>query len=206
MVYTVSMIEDTPLTLGDLATTFALHYSAVTKMYTIFTARSSYYSLVDELAALDERLPFVVQELASNYQKDYPADAGAALAATVRLWLNPTPIAFRTAVCDGVEYTRVLDRITEVRADDAKDETCRLCYCLATLARTEIPLVIDLEQFTADFTYEWCEQHFPGSVPRMKACLAVDMGNAEENTRLSFYPVPSACTVALPEFTLSELG
>lgn len=135
------------------------------------------------LVLLDARLPGVAHQLTSG---EYPTSStlsGAALSASLRYWDNPAPIVME----EFLQSTHVLEVITEVREDLSDINMFSVLYRYLDIVTTNnLDFVRNMHRQAERLSYDWCEQHFPGSVARLKAALALDMAS-QEIAQFGFY-------------------
>lgn len=154
--------------------------------------RDTYCVSPEELALLDPRLPLVANKLVSEIHKNMPQRAAHALVATLRYWETPVPIRINSAVSDD---GLVLETIMAVHEDDRTRFS--ILYAGLELAHhADLTFVARRYVQPGWSEYAWCEQHFPGSVERLKTCFTLDM-TSEEIAQFGFYTdMPAA--IALP--------
>lgn len=155
----------------------------------------------DSLALLDTRLPWVASRLTEDIHWDRPLSASMALSATLRYWSKPAPIAVPAHEHETGVYA--LDAVHDVDAYLSEQDLFSIRYL-----RSDV-ITDDTLSFISNVTgnhvmhcsYAWCEQHFPGSVSRLKACFAMEM-SSREIANLGFYTTASTTLAELPDMLL----
>lgn len=163
---------------------------------------------VDTLALLDTRLPVVVHALTRrNHSRDLWSAAGA-LAATLRYWETPVAIRIDQMASSGntPASAYVLDSIVSAYPNgDDTDTTFFLGYNTAEIVNLGgVEFVKDLIADRGPYSHAWCEQHFPGSVTRISAALALEL-RPDEVAMFGFYPAQAPANAALPSDLLLSL-
>lgn len=218
MVYTVCMIPpSTQLTLADLqqaepGDTLSTSNGVI---YRFTTAGKEHFLSQGAIALLDVRLPVVIAYLTMHHSNT--AGARQALAATLRYWANPDPIVMETVLNNihtGVANQTpmysivVLDHVQEVSDDLVEDAMFEFLYLASDLVTHQgVTFVKHVSSHLADCPYTWCEQHFPGSVARLKSAMALDLSK-EDVAQFGFYtetvPADILQTITLPA-SMTEL-
>lgn len=183
-----------PLTRSDLLRVCYLDTADVG--YQLITGQVGHIIDIAALAAIDARLPRVMEVLTNFYPRE-PFDAANALTATLRYWEMPTPINMDTFYPTHEQGRHhVLDYITSVVNLDDDGARFELRYARSSVNNHCTMVVEWIATHGVDVDYTWCEQHFPGSVDRINAALALDLSQ-EEVAQFGFYADTPAATASV---------
>lgn len=207
------MTTQAPLTRDALKKAHYMTYRVDHCHYVLKIGSAEYYvEQADDMAALDVRLPAVFNQLTRAFRHtDDAFEAGAALAATLCYWDNPASVCVDDLFTSERRATYVTSRIERVFNYDAGLGQCGLGFIRYTLGNIgDLTFVHDVVLCDVqDVSCAWCEQHFPGSVARIKAAVALDL-SPKEVAQFGFYtetmademllasPLPASVTELLP--------
>lgn len=171
-----------PFTSEDLKSfTYLDDLAMVDTGYLIAIRGVDYVVSADTLAHFDARLPMVAHRLAVDLYPANPFTAGVMLSATVRYWDNPAPICTDDwSPAQSLLGTYILDRVYRVQPPSHGVDKFPLSYISAELVTIDgLTFVQSRKTFDLMVDYDWCEHHFPGSAPRLKAAVALELRGRE---------------------------